>query len=131
MNPNELENPEDWASKTFASAELGDRRRSDRLVQIAAALAEEPAASLPTAMRRVSETMAAYRFLNTPEISHEQIMQPHWVQTRQLAAERAWVLLIADPTAHQSHRASEHERGGSGWTGRSRARVLRPHRPGS
>ena len=98
MNSKELENPEEWASKTFASAELGDPRRTDRLVQIAAALAEEPAASLPAVMRSVSETMAAYRFLNTPEISHEQIMQPHWSQTRQLAAERAWVLLIADQT---------------------------------
>jgi hypothetical protein len=98
MSPKELENPEEWASQTFASAELGDPRRTDRLVQIAAALAEEPAASLPNAMRNVSETMAAYRFLNTPEISHEQIMQPHWAQTRQMAAERAWVLLIADQT---------------------------------
>jgi hypothetical protein len=98
MTLNELENPEDWASKTFASAELGDPRRTDRLVQIAAALAEEPAASLPTVMRSVSETMAAYRFLNTSEISHEQIMQPHWVQTRQIAEEHAWVLLIADLT---------------------------------
>lgn len=98
MNPKDLENPEDWASKTFASAELGDSRRTDRLVQIAGALAEEPAASLPSAMRSVSETIAAYRFLNMPEVSHEQIMQPHWVQTRQIAAERAWVLLIADPT---------------------------------
>ncbi len=44
MNPKELENPEEWASKTFASAELGDVRRTDRLVQIAVALAEEPAA---------------------------------------------------------------------------------------
>lgn len=25
-------------------------------------------------------------------------MQPHWVQTRQIAEERTWVLLIADPT---------------------------------
>ena len=98
MNPNDLENPEDWASKTFAAAELGDQRQTDRLVQMAAALAEEPAASRPTAMRSVSETIAAYRFLNTPDISHEQIMQPHWEQTRQIGAEQAWVLLIADTT---------------------------------
>ena len=98
MNPKDLENPEDWASKTFAAAELGDPRRTDRLVQMAGALAEEPAASLPSAMRSVNETIAAYRFLNMPAISHEQIMQPHWVQTRQLVQEREWVLLIADAT---------------------------------
>lgn len=61
MKPKDLENPENWASKTFAAAELGDPRRTDRLVQMAAALAEEPAASLPSAMRSVSETLAAYR----------------------------------------------------------------------
>src|SRR5258708_18991842 len=98
MKPKDLENPEDWASKTFAAAELGDPRRTDRLVQMAAALAEEPAASLPNAMRSVNETIAAYRFLNMPAISHEQIMQPHWEQSRQLAQEREWTLLIADAT---------------------------------
>jgi hypothetical protein len=98
MNPKDLENPEEWASKTYGSAELGDPRRTDRLVQMAAALAEEPAASLPKAMRGWSETTAAYRFLNTTEISHEQILQPHWVQTREMAASRARVLLIADQT---------------------------------
>lgn len=130
MNPKEWENPEEWASQTFASAELGDPRRTDRLVQIAAALAEEPAASLPNAMRNVSETMAAYRFLNTPEMSHEQIMQPHWAQTRQMAAERAWVLLIADQTAHHAHEPYEHERSWTRWEGRSRTGVPHPHGAG-
>jgi hypothetical protein len=46
MNTNDLEQPEEWAIKTFAPAELGDPRRTDRLVRMAAALAEEPAASL-------------------------------------------------------------------------------------
>src|SRR5258708_1105695 len=98
MNTNDLEHPEEWASKTFAPAELGDPRRTDRLVRMAAALAEEPAASLPKAMRNTSETLAAYRFLDTAEISHEQIMQPHWMQTREIAASRPWVLLMADTT---------------------------------
>ena len=71
MNTQDLENPEEWASKTFGSAELGDPRRTDRLVQMAAALAEEPAASLPVAMRNASQTLAAYYFLNTPQMSHE------------------------------------------------------------
>ena len=98
MTDNELEKPQEWARKTFAAAELGDLRRTDRLVQIAAALAEKPAASLPEAMRDVSETLAAYRFLKTEQVSHEQIMQPHWMQTRAMMQEREHVLLIADAT---------------------------------
>jgi len=130
MNPKEWENPEEWASQTFASAEMGDPRRTDRLVQIAAALAEEPAASLPNAMRNVSETMAAYRFLNTPEISHEQIMQPHWAQTRQMAAERAWVLLIADQTEITRTLHTSTSGVGPGGRGRSRTGVPHPHGAG-
>jgi hypothetical protein len=130
MESNELESPENWACKTFAAAELGDPRRTDRLVQMAAALAEEPAASLPEAMRDVSETIAAYRFLNTPQIRHEQIMQPHWQQTQQLMQEREQVLLIADATAHHPHDASEHDRTGSGGTGRAGTWLLCPHGPG-
>ena len=98
MEPYEPDHPDAWAIQTFAPADLGDPRRTDRLVQIATALAEHPAASLPQAMRDASATMAAYRFLNSEAISHEQISMPHWQQTRQAAGQRAWVLLIADQT---------------------------------
>jgi len=98
MNEADLQEPEDWASKTFGPAELGDQRRTDRLVRMAAAIAHDPAASLPTAMRNWSDTLAAYRFLDTPEVTHEQIMLPHWMSTRELAAQRPCVLLVADTT---------------------------------
>lgn len=98
MNNQNLQNPEDWASQTFGAAELGDQRRTDRLVTMAAAIAHDPAASLPKAMRGSSETTAAYRFLDNEQISHEQIMMPHWISTRQEAAERPCVLLVADTT---------------------------------
>src|SRR6266699_3874861 len=84
MNEEDLQEPEERASKTFGPAELGDQRRTDRLV-----------------------TMAAYRFLDTPEVTLAQIMMPHWMSTRQLAAQRPCVLLVADTTeinlsAHQT-----------------------------
>ncbi len=40
----------EWAVETFGEVELGDPRRRDRVVQVAAAMAEDPAASLPTQM---------------------------------------------------------------------------------
>lgn len=98
MNEEELEHAEKWAVETFGTAELGDPRRTDRLVQVAAALAENPAASLPKSMRNWGDTLAAYRFLNTEEITHEQIMAPHWMQTRMEAIQRQRVLLPADTT---------------------------------
>lgn len=98
MNEEEQQEPEEWASKTFGAAELGDQRRTDRLVKMAAAIAHHPAASLPTAMRNWSDTIAAYRFLDNEQITHEQIMQPHWMSTRQEAAQHPCVLLVADTT---------------------------------
>jgi len=98
MNNQDQQNAEAWASQTFGAAELGDQRRTDRLVTMAAAIAHDPAASLPKAMRSCSETTAAYRFLDNEQISHEQIMMPHWIATRQEAAQRPCVLLVADTT---------------------------------
>ncbi len=98
MNKEELENAERWAVQTFGTAELGDPRRTDRLVTMAAALAENPAASLPKSMRNWADTLAAYRLLDNEAITHEQIMAPHWMQTRKEALQCQHVLLLADTT---------------------------------
>jgi hypothetical protein len=71
------EHPEKWAVETFGAAELGDLRRTDRLVQIATAIAENPSASLPESLRNWADTLAAYRFLDNEAVTHEQIMEPH------------------------------------------------------
>src|SRR5439155_22803303 len=98
MNVKELENAENWAVETFGAAELGDPRRTDRLVKVAAALGENPSVSLPRSMRNWAETQGAYRFLGNEAVSHEQIMMPHWIQTRSEAEQRSQVLLIGDTT---------------------------------
>ena len=38
-----------WAVREFADAELGDLRRTQRVVELATALAQHPTASLPEA----------------------------------------------------------------------------------
>ena len=98
MNVKELENAEKWAVETFGAAELGDPRRTDRLVKVAAALGENPSVSLPRSMRNWADTQGAYRFLGNEAVSHEQIMMPHWIQTRSEAEQRSQVLLIGDTT---------------------------------
>jgi hypothetical protein len=98
MNVKELEKVEKWAVETFGAAELGDPRRTDRLVKVAAALGENPSVSLPRSMRNWADTQGTYRFLNNEAITHEQIMKPHWIQTRSEAEQRSQVLLIGDTT---------------------------------
>jgi hypothetical protein len=41
-----LEHADKWAVENFGTAELGDLRRTDRLVKMATAIAENPSASL-------------------------------------------------------------------------------------
>lgn len=109
MDGEGLEHPDKWAVETFGNAELGDLRRTDRLVKMAAAIAENPAAPLPESMRNWGETLAAYRFLENEAVTHEQIMLPHWMTTRQEAMQRTRVLLPADTTDINlsSHEAAE------------------------
>jgi hypothetical protein len=98
MDVEKLEHPEKWAEETFGTAELGDLRRTDRLIKMATAIAENPSASLPESMRNWADTLAAYRFLDNPDITHEQIMLPHWVTTRKEAMQHSHILLAADTT---------------------------------
>ncbi len=98
MDTERLEHPDKWAVETFGTAELGDLRRTDRRVQMATAIAENPSASLPESMRDWADTLAAYRFLDNEAVTHEQIMLPHWMTTRQEAMQHSRVLLAADTT---------------------------------
>src|ERR1700738_2789036 len=88
----------EWAVETFGEVELGDPRRRDRLVQIAAAMAEDPAASLPTQMGDPTALHAAHRFFLNDAIRFEQLQAPHWQATREEARQRKQVLLVQDTT---------------------------------
>ena len=88
----------EWAKQTFGSVRLGDQRRTQRAVKIAAAMAHEPAASLPGQLHSEKEVHAAYRFLQQPHVSYEELMRPHVQQTREALAKPARVLLIQDTT---------------------------------
>jgi len=82
------------AKQTFGSAHLGDQRRTERAVKIAEAMAHEPAASLPGQLHSEGEVHAAYRFLQQPDVSYEELMRPHVQQTREALGKPARVLLI-------------------------------------
>ncbi len=48
-----------WAATEFGEAELGDARRTARLVELASGLAERPTASLPEACEDGAQLKAA------------------------------------------------------------------------
>jgi len=94
MNPGILLSPQQWAESTFGSAHLGDQRRTQRAVEIAASIARHPSASLPRQMPDEAALHAAYRFLQNPHVSYEQLIRPHLQQTREAAGHESQVLLI-------------------------------------
>ena len=105
MNPSILLSPQQWAEYTFGSVHLGDQRRTQRAVEIAASIARHPSASLPRQMPDEAALHAAYRFLQNPHVSYEQLMRPHLKQTREAAGQESQVLLIQDTTDvdYQAH----------------------------
>jgi hypothetical protein len=88
--------PAAWAYTQFATAQLGDRRRTQRLVTLATQVAGDPSSSLPKQTQHWSDLKAAYRLLDRPEATFEVIAAPHWQLTT--AAAQAGRFLILDDT---------------------------------
>jgi hypothetical protein len=90
--------PAQWAQREFGFAELGDRRRSKRLVNIATKLAANPGGTLPQAIPQWADLKAAYRFLDQPRVTYDQIQAPHLENTLALCREPGEYLIIEDTT---------------------------------
>src|SRR6266536_917079 len=105
METSTMLSAQQWAEETFGEVRLGHRSREERAVTMAAAIAVDPAASLPKQMGSEAEAHAAYRFLQTPQVSYEQLIGPHLEQTRADMGKPERVLLIQDTTEvdYQQH----------------------------
>ena len=98
-----------WAQSEFDLADLGDRRRTTRLVKIAEQLARSPGGTLPQAMPEWHEVKAAYRFFSNGAVRYEDIQQPHCQATRARCEEAGEYLFIEDTTQlnYTHHPATE------------------------
>lgn len=85
-----------WAREMFADCDLGDKRRTERLVSVAGRVAENPSGSLPDQMETWAELKAAYRLFDSPVVTFDAIAAPHWRNTRCQA--RGKTLVICDTT---------------------------------
>jgi Transposase DNA-binding/Transposase Tn5 dimerisation domain/Transposase DDE domain len=81
-----------WAREMFGDCDLGDRRRTERLVKMAGRVAENPSGSLPDQMGTWAELKAAYRLFDSPQVSFDAVARPHWQHTRRQARGRTLVL---------------------------------------
>lgn len=83
----------------FADADLGDQRRTRRLVATADLMTRRPAGSLPQKLHNPKDLKAFYRLMSCDEVTHEAIMAPHRRATfREIDACENPVLVLHDAT---------------------------------
>ena len=81
-----------WAQRNFGSCKLGDKRRTNRLIQVVQRIASNPSASLPNQTETWSDLKAAYKLFDRQEVTFEAIARPHWELTKQRPAGRYLVI---------------------------------------
>jgi hypothetical protein len=91
-----MQSATEWAQWNFGMCDLGDKRRTKRLVQVAEQVASNPSASLPNQIERWGDLKAAYRLFDSDRVTFEAIVRPHWELTKQAAKGRC--LVISDTT---------------------------------
>jgi hypothetical protein len=95
----DLEGKKTLGEAMFGSAELGDRRRTARLVATFDQLRRHPGSTLPNKLASPPDLKALYRLMERPEVTHEAILAPLRAYTlKNIAACQGPVLLIHDAT---------------------------------
>lgn len=87
-----------WAAHAFAEADLGDLRRTKRLVELAQVLAQHPTAALPEACGNGAMLKAAYRFFANDAITPPDCLASHIVSTYRRLDHVPVVLAVQDTT---------------------------------
>jgi hypothetical protein len=87
-----------WAEDEFGEADLGDVRRTARLVQLASVLGAQPSASLPDATDDPATLKAAYRFFANDDVRAEAMLASHIQSTTRRMQAVELVLAVQDTT---------------------------------
>jgi hypothetical protein len=98
-------------AREFEEAELGDRRRTARLVRMVDALARQPDASFPKVAGSDVELESYYRFLSNRNVGASAILAPHQRETKKRASKAREVVVIHDTTEFQLGHADPAEVG--------------------
>jgi hypothetical protein len=93
------ETPASWGRSLFDTAELGDRRRTHRLVRAVDRIGAHPGGTLPDKLASPPDLRGFYRLCDADEVTHEAILQPARTHTAaRLAAGPHDVLILHDAT---------------------------------
>jgi hypothetical protein len=86
----------DWAQLNFGNCQFGDKRRTRRLIKVAADVSNNPSASFPDQMKTWGDLKAAYHLFDCDDVTFGAVAGPHWELTKQRTAGR--YLVIGDTT---------------------------------
>lgn len=86
----------------FEEVDLGDKRRTKRLVELVDVMARHPGGTLPAKLSEPRNLRAFYRIVDAEEVTHEAVMKGHYAATRVAIAgaltQGAPILVIHDAT---------------------------------
>jgi hypothetical protein len=85
-------------SAEFASADLGDKRRNERLSQLVDDFAAAPDRSLPAMSRDAAALEGAYRIINNKAVQSSVLIDSHAAMTAVRVREQETVLVLHDGT---------------------------------
>ena len=111
-----------WAAQEMGHAQLGDHRRTQRLVTVTTTLAQNPNGTLPTTFTDWKDLRAAYRLFAEPDVTHDAIAAPHLGRVVQACQVPGQYLLVEDTTtlSFNTHAATAdlgpvNDQGGKGF----------------
>jgi len=89
-----------FAQANFGDLDLGDKRRTVRLVQSVEEMCRHPGGTLPDKLNQPAGLRGFYRLMNQSEVTHKALMDGHTAQTRRSieAVGSGTVLLLHDAT---------------------------------
>lgn len=89
-----------FGERNFGKAELGDIRRTKRLVKLADQLVHRPGGSLPEKINSPNELKATYRLFDNPQVTHEAVMESHQrhLFDEVLPQQSGYTLCVSDAT---------------------------------
>jgi hypothetical protein len=85
-----------WADEQFGHALLGDRRRTQRLVAMAAGVARRPAGTVTAVFSDGAEREGAFRLLESPQVNADAVSQAMHVATARRCATEPYVFVPLD-----------------------------------
>ncbi|HCM1915985.1 TPA: IS4 family transposase [Salmonella enterica subsp. salamae serovar 28:r:e,n,z15] len=115
-----------WANDIFGSAEVGDLRRTRRLVTLASSLAQHTGLSIVQSSHSTAEVEGAYRLMRNPAVLPDAIADAGFTATARAAAEHPLLLALEDSTSLNFGHSTIREELGS-ITNSQRARGLQVH----